>query len=644
MCTLQRRNSSGRAHRLLSQEGNLPPTLQREGSLVVTIEPFRGRRKRLRFVTYDLEWIPRTLEERLVGIYDGQEYRSYTSTLEFLRTELTHRNRGKAFFAHAGGMADIQFVLKEIIARANPAFRVSGHWSGSSLVICRISAGQNAWTFVDSYWLFRDKLAKIGESIGMGKGGGEYRCSDFPACGHEEKMCIFYSPLAVLKDYNALDCRILYAAIERFQDEVFSLGGQIRYTIASTGLMLFRCAYLHRKIPTSQAINVWCREGYIASRVEVIERRCKKADYYDINSSFPYSMTKSLPGRFLRSKKSFVEGKGCVFVDATITIPDIMIPPVPYRLDDRVYFPVGTFRNRFFGEDLTLLLDSGGTIDYVHEVLEFEPFEDMASYVFSIYELRKRTTDSFQKLVYKYLMNCLYGKFGEGEDKFKLLINPKRRPECGGFEECVEGCRCIHTYRAGIYKVKERVTLKHTHVPIAGAITSSSRAIITRKLQEASQKGRVYYCDTDSLVTTESLGTSDELGALKHEKSIEKGTFLAPKLYRIFPSGKTDPEIRAKGFRSLTSSEFDALERGDTVTIRRMVRLRENFSKGVFEPREEEYLKRTLSHLGPQMLASLGFRPTEALRPKRAFQSDGTTRPWNVDELTEPFGALRVKN
>ena len=181
--------------------------------------------------------------------------------------------------------------------------------------------------------------------------------------------------------------------------------------------------------------------------------------------------------------------------------------------------------------------------------------------------------------------------------------------------------------------MRKEVRVKHAHVPISANITASSRALITKFLQSGSEnEDEVYYCDTDSIVTTKkSLPTGDKLGELKHEKSVTKGTFLAAKLYRTFPG----PEIKAKGFRKLDNFEFESLANGDAVTIERMVRVRENFSKGHFSPREDIYVKRTVSHLSAEELRERDISEGLALRPKRAPEKGGKTRPWDYRELND---------
>ena len=47
------------------------------------------------FLTYDLEWYPDNYELRIVGVYDGEQYRHYTSIGDFIKGELTCENHGK---------------------------------------------------------------------------------------------------------------------------------------------------------------------------------------------------------------------------------------------------------------------------------------------------------------------------------------------------------------------------------------------------------------------------------------------------------------------------------------------------------------------------------------------------------------------
>src|SRR5687767_5973625 len=149
--------------------GKIPRTL------LAMLAPIKKHRRVRRVTVYDLEWIPGSLEVRVAGVYDQRGYRWYRTIEDFLNNELTSRNRGRWFYAHAGGLADIQFVLEKIVDRSRDGqkWQVKSCFSGSSAIIVKVIRCHNVFWFVDSYWLFRDKLASIGHSIGLEKGGPE---------------------------------------------------------------------------------------------------------------------------------------------------------------------------------------------------------------------------------------------------------------------------------------------------------------------------------------------------------------------------------------------------------------------------------------------------------------------------------------
>jgi len=570
------------------------------------LRPFTGVHAPLDFAVYDLEWYPETYKLRLVGVYDGSHYRSYTSIAEFLNAELTSETRGRILFAHAGGLADVQFVLEEIL-RQGRDWKVEASFSGSSAILVKATRGDRTWVFADSYWLLKDALAKIGKSLGEQKGGDDYRCPDFPHCGHriEEDdwrlpKCIFYAPIGILRDYNALDCRILFNGISRFQEEILALGSSLRPTIASTAMRLFRSRFLNGPIRTNARVNETARIAYIASRVEVFqEYMTGPAHYYDLNSSFPFSMTSPCPGALKGSSRRWEEGDELALVDATIRAPNRDVPPLPYRAESgRILFPFGRWRSWFSGVDLLLLLESGGTIDKVHRALSFESRLDLAAYVTLIYELRRTEKDPFRRLVYKYLMNALYGKFGETPEKQAMLVNPDKIPAVA------------ERIASGVYLVPETVRIEHEHVPFAMCVTARSRALLTRGLWATSSRA---YCDTDSIVTRDTLPTSDALGDWKEEEAIEReAVFLAPKLYRL------DDRIKAKGFPRLRLADFEKLRAGGSIELNRMLRIRELYRSGNTAPRGLPTKKRVWG----------------AAQPKRRPTPEGGTEPWDVSDIT----------
>jgi hypothetical protein len=373
----------------------------------MTFGPLTSARKERAITTYDLEWLPKVMRLRLVGVYDEKGYRSYTTIREFLYGELTPRNSGRWFYAHAGGLADMQFIFHELVQRDD--YEVSAAFSGASAIIVKISKGRNKWTFVDSYWTLRASLAKIGKALGMEKGD-----------------CEWDAPIQELTDYNEQDCRILRHALKSFEEYLWSLGSQLQMTLAATSLQLFRRSYLKREIVTSSVINDRLRAAYFGGRVEVIQEYAEHGYYYDINSSYPASMSKPLPGSLLRSTRRMPKGDPAAWIaDVTVKVNPCHLGPLPYRRDLGMYFPVGQWRSWFCGEELMFAVEQGHEIIEFHEAMEFELFDDMAEFVDVLYTKRKGATSEYERFNLKILLNSLYGKFAERTDKERVLINPK---------------------------------------------------------------------------------------------------------------------------------------------------------------------------------------------------------------------------
>lgn len=595
----------------------------------MALEPFRGKRAPRRLATYDLEWIPGDAKKaaahgfepfqlRVAGYYDGRRYRAFTCMRDFLRAVLVARNSGMWMFAHAGGLADIQFVFDYLLTHERDRYEISAAFSGSSAIIVRVQRGRHHWVFCDSFWLIRSKLRDIGSWMGLEKGGEE---------GSTET---FYAPLSELITYNERDCVLLYDAIRRFESVVLELGGVLEKTAASTALKLFRAKYLTKTIQVDDGINAIARQAYIASRVEVFQKKVDWFNYWDINSSFPHAMTFDAPGNCIGELSVFPKN-GQFLADCTITVHECDIPPLPMRTAKRrIYFPMGSWRAWFWAEDLRLLEETGHRIERVHRVIGFESCGDLRGYATDVYERRKSSTDEGYRQVLKIFLNSLYGKFAESPFKQKIVINPDEK----FFEKHSErepGKMGYEYLQPSVYALDEERVIPHAHVPFSVAITSRARANLTRYMLQAAP---VYYCDTDGMATKHEFESSKELGALKLEKRAESGHFEAPKLYAIDASwidGKEERRtvIKAKGFSRIRDEGDDQshrmriedflrlVETRDALQVETMSRVKSNLRAGNTHPREWLQKKRYIGNL----------------RPKRSFHENGTSRPWTVSEL-----------
>jgi DNA polymerase family B len=434
-----------------------------------------------------------------------------------------------------------------------------------------------------------------------------------------------------------------------------SMGGQLQMTLASCAMHLFRRRFLSHDISIPAHVNEAARQAYFSSRVEVFQSTCEDAYYYDINSSFPYAMTFPCPGEYIGTQLTLPSRPEVIYIaDVEVKVPDSYLPPLPYRMEGRVFFPVGQWRSWLTQVDIELLLENGGQILKVHECMGFEPFDDLKEYAETFYTLRKNATNEFDKVTGKLLMNSLYGKFGESAEKQQMHINPSESTEWRLRDKELEGRAEILFPGAWIETIDADVP--HMHVPIAAHITSFARRTLYNFLKPCEQ---VYYSDTDSVITTSTLPTSKELGGLKLEYRVKGGEFYSPKLYRLHAeeNGKEKTVYRAKGFSLDTvdraNSEaveaeerlrgdertdrireinFDKIVNFDEVHIERMTRIRELYRKGRTKPEETTITKGIRNKLVPWEVL-----PPKAQRSvtKRFMYPDGDSRPWGLDELED---------
>lgn len=574
------------------------------------IKTLTSKRKRKLISTYDFEWYKGEREAaedgkyrrrprlRLCGFYDERGYWCTETIEDFATRVLVPENCGRRLYAHFGGASDMVFLLKELAKDKSLSMR--GLFSSSSCIYLRVERGTLAWEFLDSFWTMRASLKDVGEWTGNPK----LECDTETA------------PLAELIDYNEQDCKVLWDALQGFQDIVWDAGGELCATGASTSLNIYLRKYHKKPIQNSPAIDAFMRPGYVASRVEVIREKCRQANYYDINSSFPYSMTFPLPGSLISWGDRIPKRHNALWAaECDVTVPeDSYFPPIPYKTGGRVFFPVGSFRTTITSEDM---LCGGFTVDKVHQCLTFDDHTDLAEFAEHMYSLRQR--GGFEGRVFKIIVNSAYGKFAEREEKRVLLINPERRDVAT--QEMVS---------PGIYIGAETVEIPHAHVPFSAFTTARSRRFLYEYGQESLRHGKLYYLDTDALTCDHIFKESKALGGLKLEGKVTEGRFFAPKLY-AYMGEDGEAVVKAKGFSRkvseggekkdtrLTYEDFISLVNGEKLRIERMLRIRELVRRDGWD-----YEPETLEHDKTLRLTQIS---------KRRGLPNGNTAPWHIDDL-----------
>jgi len=590
----------------------------------MSLTKLEGEVFRRHIAAYDLEWYPESYELRLVGVFDEDGYRYYTSIIDFVNGEFTGKNRGKWYYAHAGGLADILFVLSEFSRNPDLSkWTLSASFSGSSAIIVRITHKKHSFYLVDSLWTLRDSLATIGKWYGLPK---------------LEQDGIFEAPLEQLIVYNTRDCEILYKALIRIEDILWNMGGRLNMTLASTAMDLFRRIYLKNDIPTFLPVGKTVRQAYYSSRVEIFGTHCERAFYHDINSSFPFAMCEDLPGNFLGHPTTFPKA-GYYFAEVEFNVPEMYLPPLPYRSEGRIYFPTGNIRGWYSKTDIELALENGCELKKVHWVLSFDTFTDLKDYALDIYSKRmtaQRAEQEFESKTFKLLGNSLYGKFGERREKSSFVMHP---PTHGGPNTMM--------LAPGMIIQTRLAKVPHAHPAISVAITSIARRNLFNFMKRVlHEEGELYYTDTDSIVANKFIPGGSELGQLKLECIVDSGRFLQPKLYCIkhaqdCPCTKCKKSpgtvvIRAKGFRRLSESDFNAIADGWSIRVQRMLRVKETLKD---YNRDKAENKQFLPH---EKDSWKGIH-LDRIIPKRFTYKNGTTRPWTVKEIDKRKKEKREK-
>ncbi len=242
----------------------------------------------------------------------------------------------------------------------------------------------------------------------------------------------------------------------------------------------------------------------------------------------------------------------------------------------------------------------------------YPPKRLFREFVVELYKYRDKSRPGYDQGlddVVKNMLNSLYGKFGMRTLRKKIFLAtdpelPDNAVPANGDPECP------------VWYAETESDAPYIMPQISARVTSLGRQNLYRgMLAVHASEGRVYYADTDSIITDVVIPTSTELGAFKDELPEYggklTGEFLAPKLYALTAPGFE--KVKAKGIenRLKTLENFHKLARGETLTMSRLEKVgtlaQAGFSRG---PKMREVPRRFLAE-----------------DAKRTMHEDGTSSP-----------------
>jgi hypothetical protein len=487
-------------------------------------------------------------------------------------------------------------------------------------------------SFHDSLDLFaRLSLDEVGRAIGFPKLPTPPAFLDEPV-EVPEWYCDEHGRLWCERCYNVQDARLVKRAVELFQGWLNSMGASLGITLAGTAMNLFRARYLDNEYLTPFPVrNEFARRAYYGGRVEDIVRGTSDGiAIYDVHSLYPSVMRdypfpdpNYLKGPFETDDVRFIfdyEGVSHVLVE----VPYTFIPPLPLRLQGKLFFPYGAFEGYYTHAELRFAVSRGVRIKRVYETLYSErvcyPF---VSYVNDLYALRqqyKKAGDPREFMV-KIMLNSLYGKFGQSMDTSMRRLQPIE-----ALFEAQDTTGWDFTVIGGVpYALKPVPFMKqppYVNVLWAAYVTSYGRIRLYEYMESADF--HLVYCDTDSLFTPLQLQTSPELGKLGLDAPHGECVIIGPKLY-VHSSIKGE-RVKAKGVPRRYGRAF--LDDGKVTFIKPMGIL-EGIRRGISPSTWVEMTK--VMHENVPKREPIGDHLGS---PSRAYR----TAPWEASRLASLLG------
>lgn len=483
----------------------------------------------------------------------------------------------RCVYAHNGGGWDwLSFVHWLIHEENHPESAIRIVSVGSKIVVATVKVRDKVWIkLADSLQLLRSPLGSKGKPGDKGYKPGlaiKFTGRDKTDLGGRLPHEVYQQDRALFERYENEDTELLLEvlenALEILQKNVADIDG-FSATIASTAMRVFRSIGFDKPImvPVNAELKSFLRKAYTGGRVECFKPGLyDRIRVYDINSLYPYAMlTTKVPttDRTIRVSSGYV-----------IQPDDIGVFQVRFCQSNRQLPPVlmqkgaGSYEGELhcFSPELILLkeIDPKASIEVIDGYRFFDNSIVFKPFVQRLYSLRKSDAGGPLSELCKFLLNSLYGKFGQHPEK-ETIVGGMDFSELFSRVKSGEHIRPLN-YAAGLYldsfgkadkkncadlplPVYGLITESHCefeHVGIAGMITSAARCQLYRGLLSAGF-GRVVYCDTDSVHTTGELPThlvGQEIGQFKIECE-GMGAYAGKKLYALrFPGGE---KVRAKG-------------------------------------------------------------------------------------------------
>lgn len=496
-----------------------------------------------------------------------------TEMINYFKSEAKFKHPSHWVFAH-----NLYFDITSLLKDTDEIFKIKPlELHGSFIkVLWKINEKDNI-RFYDTLSHAKISLANIGRIIGLEKGEKPVFLGEKPKDKAEAK---------ILKEYNIRDSLICYKFAENLQNNYNNAGCNLRITLPSTAMDLYRRKYMDGiiKQPPRWVID----QQYNAmrgGRTEVIRRgKIEDCKLYDVRSMYPTMMTQELPHpNYLNHKKYdkhkwrdklILEYEGVSNVE--MRAPYNHIPYLPVRCNNKLVFPYGYIRGSYTHLEIRKALEHGYELLNVKETFYYTrthtPFRDfvMDMYGKRIENIKNRDLNLFYKLI----MNSLYGKFAQKINRGNQ-IRPFESFTPKEFLYYMNNPNCsIDINNDWVYYGHKKQNRYPIFInPIYSIyITAKARNYLYDLLPKDT-----YYMDTDSFITKEDCSEycGPMLGELELQEDIKEGILVRPKMYSI------NEKTKIKGCPKATFQDFNDFLAFKHYGYLKMSKYRESIRKNI---------------------------------------------------------------
>ena len=552
------------------------------------------------FVGFDVETFGDNNEFYLGGVY---YYRGRTENLpvykvfydreEMIKFLLTPKFQGKYIVA-----TNLDFDLTKLFLNTEYWNDIKRIERGTQLIYAeyclKFWEKKGKIKFIDTTNYLFQSVEKLGKIIGVNK-------LDKPKCwerildkdgnifDYNVKKPKNKTEKAELEEYNKYDCKISCDFMYFLQRGFNEAGGKLQITLASTSFDIWRRGFLNNilikeeYITKKKDIKEFIFEGYYGGRTEVFEKgEFENVFYFDINSLYPSVMKEKFP---LPQSVKLVNNPSLEYITyyegvsrVIVTAPNNLHKPfLPYRTEDKLIFPLGTFEGVYNHNELNYALKLGYRIEEVKEQIiyteSFYPFKDFVDFFYNK-RLEYKAEGNKMELVQKLILNTLYGKFGQKKITITEIKDIDYFTNSFDLEAYMNKNNADLKNGFLIHKKDVKYNGKNSYPILASYVTSKARIKMFPYINNSSS----IYTDTDSVICKKDLYENVKtLGKMKLEGTYKNCILIKPKLYLL--ANDDEEIIKAKGLIHADKKDFDKILNCESIKKNKLMKLKESIRR-----------------------------------------------------------------